>query len=164
MTRRLTSFLGTAAVLGGLALAPLALAEESTPAPQEPSGPGMIGGGMGMGSMMNPDQMRQMSEMVSNCNRMMEAQLGTWSKGKAAPGGKNRTQRHDPLYANSMYPASSPAAISSRYGLKWSYGIQGHLENFRIPATYRCLPWYCASDEKRATARAAARTSSSCGE
>ena len=50
----------------------------------------MIGGGMGMGSMMSPDQMRQMSEMVTNCNRMMEGMnsppKGPSSKGTSDPG------------------------------------------------------------------------------
>lgn len=77
MTRALTTLFATAAVLGGLAAAPLALAEEGTSAPPQPHGQGMMGGHGGMTmAPMSPDQMRQMSEMVSNCNRMMESMNG----------------------------------------------------------------------------------------
>ena len=90
MTRALTTLFATAAILGGLATAPLALAEEGAPAQQQPGGQGMMGGHGGMS--MGPDQMRQMSEMMSNCNRMTEGMNGAptdpGSKGSSGDRGR----------------------------------------------------------------------------
>ena len=88
MTRTLTTLFATAAILGGVATASLALAEESTPAQQEPGGQGMMGGHGGM--PMNSDQMRQMSEMMSNCNRMMQGMNGA----PTGPGSKGSSGDH----------------------------------------------------------------------
>jgi hypothetical protein len=88
MTRGLTTLFATAAILGGLATASLALAEEGTPAQQEPSGKGMMGGHGGM--PVNSDQMPQMSEMMSNCNRMMEGMNGA----PTGPGSKGSSGHH----------------------------------------------------------------------
>jgi hypothetical protein len=76
MTRKLTTFLAAAAILGGVATATTVFAEESRPSPQPPGTQGMMGdhgGMMNMMGQMTPDQMRQMTRMVDNCNRMMES-------------------------------------------------------------------------------------------
>ena len=80
MTRKLTTFLAAAAILGGLATATTVFAEESRPSSQPPGAQGMIGdhgGMMNMMGQMTPDQMRQMTRMVDNCNRMMESMSNT---------------------------------------------------------------------------------------
>jgi hypothetical protein len=76
MTRKLTTLLAAATILGGLTTAVTAFAEESRPSTQPPRAQGMIGDHGGMMGMMGPmstDQMQQMTRMVDNCNRMMES-------------------------------------------------------------------------------------------
>jgi Spy/CpxP family protein refolding chaperone len=76
MTRKLTTFLAAAAIVGGLATATTVFAEEGSPSSPPPRAQGMMGdhgGMMNMMGQMTPDQMRQMTRMVDNCNRMMES-------------------------------------------------------------------------------------------
>jgi len=76
MTRKLTTLFAAAAVLGGIAATTTVFAEETTPSPQPPHTEGPMGGHGGMMNMMgqmSPDQMKQMTRMVDNCNRMMES-------------------------------------------------------------------------------------------
>ena len=75
MTRKLTGLFAAAAVFGALATATAALAQSGMPSSASPATQPMMGdrGGMtGMMGQMNPDQMKQMTRMVENCNRMME--------------------------------------------------------------------------------------------
>jgi hypothetical protein len=75
MTRKLTT-LFAAAVLGGVAVATTVVAEETSPSSPGPRTEGMMsnhGGMMGMMEKMTPDVMKQMTNMVDNCNRMMES-------------------------------------------------------------------------------------------
>jgi hypothetical protein len=86
MTRKLNTLLTAAVILGGLTTMTTVFAEESRPSSQPPGAQGMMGnnggmmgmmgnhgGMMGMMGQMSPDQMQQMSQMVDNCNRMMES-------------------------------------------------------------------------------------------
>ena len=81
MTRKLTTSLAAAAILGGLATATTVFAEESRPSSPPHRAQGMMGddhgGMMNMMGQMTPDQMRQMTRMVDNCNRMMESMSNT---------------------------------------------------------------------------------------
>ena len=43
------------------------------------------GGMMNMMGQMNPDQMRQMSRMIENCNRMMESMMTAPEKPNKEP-------------------------------------------------------------------------------
>ena len=76
MTPKLTTLFAAVAILGGLA-ATTVFAQENTPSTQSPQAHGMMGehgGMMGMmGQMMSSDHMKQMTWMLDNCNRMMEA-------------------------------------------------------------------------------------------
>ena len=74
MTPKLTTFLAAVAILGGIAVT-TAFAQESVPSTQPPQSRGMKGGHhgmMGMMGQMSPDQTKQMTRMIDNCNRMME--------------------------------------------------------------------------------------------
>ena len=76
MTRNLTTLFAAAAILGGIAAATTVFAEETAPSPQPPHTQDTMGGHGGMMDMMgqmSPDQMKQMTRMVDNCNRMMES-------------------------------------------------------------------------------------------
>jgi Spy/CpxP family protein refolding chaperone len=76
MTRKLTTLLAAAAILGGLTAVTTGFAEESQPSSHPPRAQGMMGdqgGMMNMMGQMNADQMKQMTRMVDNCNRMMES-------------------------------------------------------------------------------------------
>ena len=78
MTRKLTRIIAATAVFGALATATVAFAQGGTPSPQSPGTMPMAGdqgGMMNMMGQMNPDQMRQMSRMIENCNRMMESMM-----------------------------------------------------------------------------------------
>ena len=91
MTRKLTRIFAATAVFGALAAATTAFAQNGTASPPSPGGmpmTGYQGGMMNMMAQMNPDQMKQMTRMVENCNRMMESMTTTPEKpGKApAPG------------------------------------------------------------------------------
>jgi hypothetical protein len=74
----MNTLFATAVILGGLSAATFVFAEESAPAP---SGHGMMGP-MTMMGQMSPDQMKQMTEMVDRCDRMM-AHLTSAPKGPA---------------------------------------------------------------------------------
>jgi hypothetical protein len=82
MTRKLTTLFATASIIGGLVAATPVLAEEHTPTlpSTAPSANGMMMGGHGgmmdMMGQMSPDHMKQMTQMVENCNRMMESMNG----------------------------------------------------------------------------------------
>jgi len=78
MPSKLTKLFAAAAILGGLATATTVFADEAAPPSQPPQTEAPMGGGgmMNMKGQMNPDQMKQMSRMVDNCNRMMES-MGT---------------------------------------------------------------------------------------
>lgn len=76
MTRKLTTLFTATAVLGGLAAATAVFAEGGSPSAQPPRTQGMMGdhgGMMNMMGQMSPDQMKQMTLMVDNCNRVMES-------------------------------------------------------------------------------------------
>jgi hypothetical protein len=92
MTRKLTRIFATTAVFGALATATTAFAQGGMPSPQSPGTMPMAGGQGGMMDMMgqmNPDQMKQMTRMVENCNRMMESMMTAPEKPnkEPAPGG-----------------------------------------------------------------------------
>jgi Spy/CpxP family protein refolding chaperone len=91
MTRKLTTLFAASAILAGLGTATAVLAEGSTPRTQPPQhGTGMMGDHSGMMNMMgqmSPEQMKQMTDMMDNCNRMMEG-MTTAPSQKAAPGSK----------------------------------------------------------------------------
>jgi hypothetical protein len=93
MTRKLTMLFAASAILAGLGTATAVLAEESTPSSQPSQhGTGMMGDHSGMMNMMgqmSPNQMRQMTEMVDNCNRMMGSMTTVPTPNeKAAPDSK----------------------------------------------------------------------------
>lgn len=76
MTSRLTSFLAIFGTLGGIAAASPLFAQETKPSPQPHQAEGTMGDHRGMMNMMggmNSDQMKQMTKMMENCNRMMES-------------------------------------------------------------------------------------------
>ena len=76
MTRKLTTLLAAAAILGGLTAVTTGFAEESQPSSHPPRAQGTMGdrgGMMNMMGQMSADQMNQMTRMVDNCNRMMES-------------------------------------------------------------------------------------------
>jgi Spy/CpxP family protein refolding chaperone len=76
MTRKLTTLLAAATILGGLTTAATVFAEESHPSSPSPRAQGMMGdhgGMMGMMGQMSAEQMQRMTRMVDNCNRMMES-------------------------------------------------------------------------------------------
>jgi hypothetical protein len=75
MTRKLTTLLAAAAILGGLTTVRTVFAEEAHPSPQCPRTQGMMvdGGMMNMMGQMSTDQMKQMTRMLDSCNRMMES-------------------------------------------------------------------------------------------
>ena len=68
MTRKLTTLLAAAAVLGGVVAATTVFGNEIAPSPQPPRTEGPAGGMMGQASR---DHMKQMTRMIENCNRMM---------------------------------------------------------------------------------------------
>ena len=75
MTRKPTALFAAAAIVGGLTAATALYAQEAQP-PSQPSAQGMMGDHAGMMSMMgqtSPDDMKQMTAMIDNCNRMMES-------------------------------------------------------------------------------------------
>jgi hypothetical protein len=75
MTSKLTT-LFAAAIIGGFIGVTPAFAQEAQPASQLPKAQGMMGdhgGMMGMMGQMSPDHMKQRTEMIDNCNRMMES-------------------------------------------------------------------------------------------
>ena len=78
MTRKLTTLLAAAAILGGLTTVRTVFAEEAHPSPQCPRTQGMMvdGGMMNMMGQMSTDQMKQMTRMVDNCNRMESMRNG----------------------------------------------------------------------------------------
>ena len=72
MTRKLTTLFAAATILGGLAAATTVFAEENAPT----HGIGTTNdhrGMMNMTGQMDPGQMKQMTRMFDNCNRMMES-------------------------------------------------------------------------------------------
>ena len=74
MTSKLTKLFAAAVVVGGLATATTVFAEGAASPSQPPPTQNPMGGHSGMMNMqMNPDQMKQMTRMVDNCNRMMES-------------------------------------------------------------------------------------------
>ncbi len=76
MTRKLTTLFAAAAMVGGLVAATTVFAEQANPSSQPPSAQGMMGDHsrmMNMMGQMSNDQMKQMTRMVDNCNRMMES-------------------------------------------------------------------------------------------
>jgi hypothetical protein len=76
MTRKPTTLLAAATILGGLTIATTVFAEESHSPSPPPRAQGMMGdhGGMiGMMGQMSAEQMQRMARMVDNCNRMMES-------------------------------------------------------------------------------------------
>jgi hypothetical protein len=76
MTRKLTTLFAAATMVGGLVAATTVFAEQANPPSQPPSAQGMMGDHSGMMNMMgqmSTDQMKQMTRMVDNCNRMMES-------------------------------------------------------------------------------------------
>src|SRR5262249_25801117 len=72
MTRKLIASFAAAAVLSGVVAATTVFAQEGTPPSQSPQAQHDMGHGgmMGMGQM-SPDHMKQMTEMVEKCSRMM---------------------------------------------------------------------------------------------
>jgi len=88
MTRKLTRIFAATAVFGALATATAAFAQGGTPSPQSPGIMPMAGdqgGMMNMMGQMNPDQMKQMTRMVENCNRMMESMMTAPEKPNKEP-------------------------------------------------------------------------------
>ena len=78
MTRKLTRIFAATAVFGALATATTAFAQNGTSPSSSPRAMSMTndqGGMMNMMGQMNPDQMKQMTRMVENCNRMMESMM-----------------------------------------------------------------------------------------
>jgi Spy/CpxP family protein refolding chaperone len=74
MTPKLTTFFAAITILAGLA-ATTVLAQENAASTQPPPAHGTMGGHggmMGMMGQMSPDQTKQMTSIVDNCNRMME--------------------------------------------------------------------------------------------
>jgi hypothetical protein len=86
MTHKLTMLFTAAAMLSGVAAATTAFAEDATPPQPRTTG---HGGMMGMMAQMSPDQTKQMTGMVENCNRMMEG-MGN------APTGPDKRHTPDP--------------------------------------------------------------------
>lgn len=73
MTRKPTALLATVVILGGLTAATAVLAQAPAPSSPPPQGQDMMKGHGGMMTgPMDPDQMKQMTRMMENCNRMME--------------------------------------------------------------------------------------------
>jgi hypothetical protein len=80
MTHKLMTLFAAAAVLSTVSGATIALAKETTPSPQPPQTEGTMGdhgGTMNMMGQMSPDHMKQMTQMVGNCNRMIESMSNT---------------------------------------------------------------------------------------
>jgi hypothetical protein len=77
MTRKLTKLFTATAILAGLGTGIAALADEATPSYQPRQGCGMMRDHGGMMQQMGPDQMKQMTRMVQNCNRLMESMTTT---------------------------------------------------------------------------------------
>jgi Spy/CpxP family protein refolding chaperone len=80
MTRKLTSLFAAIAVFSGVAAATTVFAAETSPSPQPPQTEGTMGdhgGMMNMMGQMGPDHMKQMTQMVDHCNRMMESMSNT---------------------------------------------------------------------------------------
>jgi len=88
MTRKLTRIFAATAVFGGLATATAAFAQSGTPSLHSPAAIPMAGdqgGMMNMMGQMNPDQMKQMTQIVENCNRMMESMMTAPEKPNREP-------------------------------------------------------------------------------
>jgi hypothetical protein len=80
MTRKLVTPFAAAAILSSVVAATMAFAQESTPPSQSPQAQhnmGDHGGMMSMMGQMSPDHMKQMTEMIERCNRMMTARPGS---------------------------------------------------------------------------------------
>ncbi len=76
MTRKPTALFAAAAIVGGLVVATTVFAQEAQPPSQPPKAQGMMGdhgGMMNMMGQMSPDHMKKMTEMIDNCNRVMES-------------------------------------------------------------------------------------------
>jgi hypothetical protein len=74
MTRKLIAPFAAAAILSSFVAATTVFAQGSTPPSQSPQAQhnmGDHGGMMSMMGQMSPDHMKQMTEMVEKCNRMM---------------------------------------------------------------------------------------------
>ena len=74
MTRKPTALFAAAAIVGGLTAATALYAQEAQPPSQPPSAQAMMGDHAGMMSMIgqtSPDDMKQMTAMIDNCNHMM---------------------------------------------------------------------------------------------
>ncbi|HEX4571500.1 MAG TPA: hypothetical protein VH184_13805 [Dongiaceae bacterium] len=88
MTRKLTRIFAATAVFGALTAATTAFAQGGTsPSPSHGAMPMTNGQGgmMNMMGQMNPDQMKQMTSMVENCNRMMESMTNMPAKPDKEP-------------------------------------------------------------------------------
>jgi hypothetical protein len=75
MSRKLTKLFAAASVLAGVAVTSVVLAAEGTPSLDPPQNRGTAddhGGMMHMMGTMGPDHMKQMTQMIENCSRMME--------------------------------------------------------------------------------------------
>ena len=84
MTRRLTHFFTAFAALGSISAATPLFAQEakpSTPPHQTESTMGDHRSMMNMMGEMSPDQMKHMTKMMENCNRMMESMANAPTRG-----------------------------------------------------------------------------------
>jgi hypothetical protein len=74
MTRKLTKLFAAATMLAGVAVTSVVLAEEGTPSFDPPQNRGTTnyhGGMTNMMGKMSPDHVKQMTQMIENCSRMM---------------------------------------------------------------------------------------------
>jgi hypothetical protein len=89
MTRKLTRIFAATAVFGALTAATTAFAQVGTSPSASPGAMPMTNGQGGMMNtmgQMTPDQTKQMTRMVENCNRMMESTMTAPEKPNKEPG------------------------------------------------------------------------------